>query len=517
MSIPKENRQQMINMMYLVLTALLALNVSSEILNAFTVINKSLEESGVSLDQNNEGRFTAFLMRIKESPGNKKLPEAMKNAEKVSGISKRLVSYIESVNAAFIEAAGGVDKSTGDLKRKDDIDVSTRFMVEGKKGAKLGKGYDLEKRIQQDLSAMLSLIENDTLRQQLKEMIPLKVKSGKKINGDWVREHFYQMPAIATQTLLTKLMVDVKATEAQINSALLATTDVIVHSTPIVPDQFSAKILAPSYVMKGEPFEAEIFLTANSSKAGTVNITANGHSLMADKDGIAHYLAGTQEIGEHTINGQISFFNKMDNRTDVYALKPFKYTVAAPFAVASATQMNVIWAEIDNPVSVSAAGVGAGDLDVSISNGAITGGGGNYVVKTNTVGETFITISTGGKELNKVKFRVKSIPDPLAKVANLNGGNVPLQTLIVQKGIALDSKDFVMEVNFQVINFVYTRVDKKSGTLIQIVCDGAKFNNAIIEDLKKVKRGDPVYFEKINVRTPGGNTRHISGILFNPI
>ncbi|MBX7225224.1 MAG: gliding motility protein GldM [Chitinophagales bacterium] len=515
MSIPKENRQQMINMMYLVLTALLALNVSSEILNAFTVINKSLAESGVSLDQNNKGRFEAFLMRIKENPGNAKLPLAMKNAEKVSAISKKLVGYIEMINSSFIEEAGGLDQATGELKRRDDIDVSTRFMVEGKKGQRNGKGYELQKRIHKDLMAMLSLVEHDTVRAQLQKMLPLKTAAHQP-GGDWVRENFYQMPAIATQTLLTKLLVDVKATEAQINSALLATTDVIVYSTPIIPDQFSAKVLAPSYVMKGEPFEAEIFLTANSSKAGTVNITANGRNLMADEEGIAHYTAGTQEVGEHAINGQISFFNKKDNRTEVYKLPPFKYTVAAPFAVASATQMNVIWAEIDNPVSVSAAGVGAGDLDVAISNGTIIGSGGNYIVRTNTPGETFVTISTNGKELNRVRFRVKSIPNPLVKVANLNGGRIPLQNLIVQKVMVLDSKDFVMEVNFQVINFVYTRVDKRSGNIIQIACDGAKFNQAILEDLQKVRKGDPVYFEKVNVRTPGGSVRQVSSILFDP-
>ena len=138
MSIPKENRQQMINLMYLVLTALLALNVSAEILNAFRVINKSLVGSNVLLDVNSHVNYSAFAAKRIKEPGNELIGIYQAKADKTLEMSKTLQEYISDLKEGIIKEAGGPGEEGAPMKRQDDLDASTRFFIEEQK-----KGYQL--------------------------------------------------------------------------------------------------------------------------------------------------------------------------------------------------------------------------------------------------------------------------------------------------------------------------------------------------------------------------------------
>jgi len=144
MAIPKENRQQMINMMYLVLTAMLALNVSAEILNAFKTINKSLENSKVTADTNLKTTYNAFAAKKAKEPSNTAVTANEDKTRQSQSITDKLLASIAKLKQDIITKAGGPDKDdpAGIMMRKDDMDVSTGYLVEGTNG-KNGEGYYL--------------------------------------------------------------------------------------------------------------------------------------------------------------------------------------------------------------------------------------------------------------------------------------------------------------------------------------------------------------------------------------
>lgn len=154
MAIPKESRQQMINMMYIVLTALLALNVSAELLNAFSLINKSLVKSSETLDKRSEGIYSAFADKKAKEPSNSKVIVYEGKALQVKQISEELQAYIDGVIESLITQGGGpAEEYNGDMKNRGDVDLSTRFLVEGteKGNVKGGEGYKLQAKIEEEI------------------------------------------------------------------------------------------------------------------------------------------------------------------------------------------------------------------------------------------------------------------------------------------------------------------------------------------------------------------------------
>jgi len=508
MSIPKENRQQMINLMYLVLTALLALNVSAEILNAFRVINKSLEGSNKLLDVNSHVSYKAFEAKKLKEPGNAQIGIWQGRADKTLEMSKNLQDYIAELQKGIIQEAGGPGEEGAPMKRQDDLDASTRFFVEEKK-----KGYELKKKIEDFKAEFSKLVEPADLQNVL-DKLPLNTEPQKK-NGDWARDNFYQMPAIASMTMLTKQLSDVKATEGLLVSYFFSK---IGSSEELKPDEivfnaFSAQITSPTaYILQGEKFEANVFLAATSSKNDNVSINVNGAALRPDDKGVAHYSA-TPGVGEYELHGNISLKNPKTNAVTNYPLPPFKYTVAAPFATVSPTKMNVFYIGVPNPVQVSAAGVANNKLNVSMSNGSITGSAGKYEVRVTTQGTTNVTVAANGKNYGNFPFRVKLIPNPIAKVSGMPGGRINAAVWRAQKGVIADLENFDFDAKFEVLSFNMFYQPKLQDPGIASA-SGPYFSAAMLGFISKAKPGDIFYVEEIKVKGPDGLSRKIPGIAF---
>lgn len=511
MAIPKENRQQMINMMYLVLTALLALNVSAEILNAFSLINKGLQRSNTAIGSKNEATYSAFAEKLAKDPNNAEIKKYMNTAMQVKSIAADLEKYISGLEAEVEKEAEGIDPETGDLKRRDDVDISTRMMVEGPDGAGNGKGYDLKKKIDESRKAMLAAIEDQEVRNGFNKSLPLSTEP-KKGNEDWVREQFFMVPAIATQTLLTKIKNDIKSSEGQINDYLMSQIGV----KDIKFDQFNARIVSPSsYVLVNEPLKVEVFLSASSSKSDNLEIVANGARLPIGQDGVAVYNAPTGAVGERSITGFINVKNFNTGEVKQYKFPDYKYTVATPFANVSADKMNVFYIGVDNPVSISAAGVAAADLGVSITNGSIsTVKPGNYTVRVTTQGDANITVKDKkGHSYGPYKFRVKRIPDPVTKVANRPGGRIPAAEWKAQKGPAPILENFDFEAKFNIVSFNMFYQPKMQDPA-QFSTNGTLFSDAMRQAMNKAKPGDIFYIEEIKAVGPDGQTRKLAPIAF---
>jgi gliding motility-associated protein GldM len=507
MSIPKENRQQMINLMYLVLTALLALNVSAEILNAFRTINNSLEGSNKLLDVNSKVSYNAFVAKKLKEPANLDVIKYQEKADKVLELSKNLQDYIKTAQEGIIKEAGGAGEEGTLMKRQDDLDASTRFFIEGKK-----EGYTLKKKIE-DFKAELSKLLSPEQFKEIEGKLPLNT-TPQKANGDWARDNFYQMPPIASYTILTKVTSDVKATEGQMVQYLYQQIGSMKDLEPeeIVLDQFSAQVASPSaYVLQGETFEANVFLAASSSES-SVKVSVNGTSLPV-KDGVGTFKTSGSGIGEHPLNGVVTVVNNRTGKTTTYKTPEFKYTVAAPFATVSPTKMNVFYIGVPNPVQVSAAGVANSKLNVSMSNGTITGSGGKYEVRVTTQGTTNVTVSANGKNYGAFPFRVKLIPNPIAKVSGLPGGRINAGVWKAQQGVVADLENFDFDAKFEVLSFNMFYQPKLQDPGIASAT-GPYFSAAQKAFIAKAKPGDIFYIEEIKVKGPDGLSRKIPGVAF---
>jgi gliding motility-associated protein GldM len=510
MAIPKENRQQMINMMYLVLTALLALNVSREILIAFQTINKSLENSKKIADTNISTTYNGFALKRAKEPANTDVQKYQSMADQAKGISKELLDYIANLKSEIVKKADGPDTEDADgiMAKKDDLEIGNAFMVgEGK-----GEGYKLKTKVDETINKFLGLVD-PALKDKMTEQLGITTKPNKE-KGDWVREQFYQMPAIAVYSMLTKLENDTKNAENQMIAYLYSRIGDAKELEPeeIVLDQFSAQISSPSaYVLQGEPFEAYVSLAAGSSES-SVTVTVNGKSVPV-KDGVGKFTTGTGGVGEFPVSGVVSVKNNRTGKVNTYKTAPFSYTVAPPFASVAADKMNVFYIGVDNPVTVSAAGVSPQKLNVGMTGGSISGSGGKYTVKVSQQGKAYVTVSANGKQYANAEFRVKMIPDPQAEVGGRTGGTIPAATFKAQNGVIASLKNFDFDARFNVLSFQLFYQPRMADPAI-IPNNGPTFSGAAQQAISKAKPGDMFYFEEIRVQGPDGTNRKIPGIAF---
>ena len=233
MALPKEPRQKMINMMYLVLTALLALNVSSEILNAFVTVNGSIIKSNGVIADKNKLTYESFEAKLKDDQTKAQAERWAPKANNAKKISADLFSYIETLKDELTKEAGTHENHvTGKQEiNADNLDAAVRLMDQKGKGKELyAKLNEFKKNILADVNPndpSLSAKEKEDMVKELavlQKSIPMDLsvppsKTGTKYSDDvngWIQSYFHMTPAIAALTILSKFQNDVKSSEAQV-------------------------------------------------------------------------------------------------------------------------------------------------------------------------------------------------------------------------------------------------------------------------------------------------------------
>jgi len=293
MSIPKEPRQLMINLMYLVLTAMLALNVSAEIINAFFVVDKGIKKSNEIVGTANEAIIKGISKQVEAYP---EYEEYEAKAKQAHEIAKDFYNYVQAIREEIIEAAGGIDPETKKPKDKKNKDITTRILVDGPEGKGNGKGYDLEKKIKETRAKFAALLEGldskeDITKAELESVIAglaLDLDDSYKDSDkkDWTHYNFSHMPVAAVLPMFSKFQNDAKTSE----TALLNYFAEKAKGTKITFDSFEPVVSArKGYIIKGEEYQAEVFLSASSKQnSGNTKISVDGQSLSV-KDGKALY------------------------------------------------------------------------------------------------------------------------------------------------------------------------------------------------------------------------------------
>ncbi len=509
MSIPKQPRQLMINIMYLVLTALLALNVSAEIFNAFKMVNTGLVQSNKSLDQSNNSLPGSIAERAKAKPEFQRFadraPIAVQYGTEFSDYVNKLVQDLidKSGNKNGTVDDGDYVMKNGErkeLKGKKDKEVTTRNMVNS------GRGLELKNKILEYRGKFLALID-DSLRSTMESEVSLNIddESWKhSTKKSWEEYTFSHMPLGACEPIFSKLINDAKASE----NAVLNHFSKKLGGSDVVLDKFTV-ISAPvkSYVIKGEPFETTISLAASTSKSTNtkVSLSVNGQALSVNADGQAVWKAGSGEVGLKKYTAIASVFNPVTNKTETYKSE-FSYEVGERSCSVSATKMNVFYIGVDNPVSISAAGVPSAQLKVDAAGAGISlasQGGGQYICKVTQQGECTIALSGGGLTNTVFKFRAKRIPTPVPALSDKKGGTMPNGTFKAQQGIIPTLEGFDFDAKCQIMGFRCVRVAPRQDPEIKLNDAGGRFGGDVNGLIQKAKPGDRYIFEDIKARCPG--------------
>ena len=529
MSIPKEPRQLMINIMYLVLTALLALNVSAEIFNAFEMVDDGLVTANRTLDESN----ATLPALIKDAA--KKRESYQTYADRVDGVrdlSKEGSDFITEIVEKLIDESGDRNgtldegdyvmvKDKRELKGKKNYDATTRFMVDD------GQGDILKDKILSLKDQFLAFV--DTVdRAKVAANIPLSIdeeawKNSPNEKKGWSDFTFGHMPLGATMPIFTKYKNDIKASESAVLNYLAGKVGAG-GSDNIVLDKFTV-VSAPkkSYIIKGERFETDVFLSASAGKDSQTGlaISVNGRSLSPDSDGVAKYSETAAAVGIKNYNAAITVTDPVTGEKKTYK-KTFEYEVGERSVTVSPTKMNVFYIGVDNPVAVSAAGVASKDVKVSMSG---QGGGaikknsdGTYTVnvKTPTAKDQFANINVTAPGLNESRqFRVKRIPDPIPMLSNNRGGSMGSGEFKVQQGVRPVLNGFDFDARCGITEFVIVRAAKRQDAEVNRN-KGGKYDAKSAALVNKAAPGDKYFFENIKCKCPGdAASRNIGQMVFN--
>lgn len=528
---PETPRQKMISMMYLVLTAMLALNVSKDILQAFAVVNDSIVETNRIFDTKVEANYKTFDQAYALTPG--KVKENYDKAQVVRKEAKSLVEYIQTIKWAIVGAVEGKTPEEvkameetalkdgksflAEINGKDNYDIPHRFLFgdsdKGEGGTKVGELKDKIVAFKKKMAEILGkYAEKVNLGLAVEKEYPTISGEG---TANWQVTNFYHTILAADVVILNKLILEVKNAEADVVAQLYAMVDIEGFSF----DKVGAKVIAKSnYVLTGSEYEAEIFVAAYDSKqqpvikvgsavdSTTLAISGNVETIEG-KDGVGIYKVGAGSIGEQKFGGVI----EITSRSGVKTSYPFNasYFVAQPSATVSADKMNVFYIGVDNPVTISVPGVANEKVRASISNGSLSpAGGGKYNVRVTGGAEAVINVSAdmdgSSRPMGSTKFRVKPIPTPIPKVANKISGNFTKAEILGSPYVLAVLENFDFDLRYNVVSFKFT-YKNPAGDLIDIPGQGYMLNQQMKNLIQNSRRGDRFWVEDIIAAGPTGS------------
>jgi len=508
MSLPKEPRQKMINMMYLVLTALLALNVSAEILNAFKTVDRSLMIASGVAEQKNEEIFKSFKAKLEDPTSREKAAIWEPKAQQARKISDELYNYIEGLKQELKKESGLKTVEGKEEYKEDDLDAGTRLLVQQAPEGK-GKGKELFEKLKAYKEPLLSI--DPEMKKEIEVGLPLDLTipptSSEAGKNDWAYAYFHMTPTIAAITIMSKFQNDVRNSE----SKAVEFCHKQIGQVEIIYDQFQAFAgTNTQYLMPGE----ELVITAGIgafSKAAQPSISIDGANVALNAEGTAEYKTRVGASGTGIKRVRISYA-KPDGTTAVVE-KEIKYTVGIPAGLTVSTdKTRVFYKGLENPLSVTGGG-GDEKVNVSIEGAGASlrkAGPGQYIVTCTQLG-TVNVVANDGKNVQKIAIPVKRVPDPIVVVGGSAGGAMPANVFRVQSGAIAELRDFVFEgVAYKVMSFMLICTGKGFDEPEFAEVNSASFKDASAQTLiRRCQAGTTVTIGEIKVLEPGGGSRKL--------
>ncbi|HSK12931.1 MAG TPA: gliding motility protein GldM [Phnomibacter sp.] len=503
MALPKEPRQKMINMMYLVLTALLALNVSSEILNAFKTVNNSLENSNVVIDNSNNGIAASMAEMLKDPNTREKASFWQPKADEALRLTRETSAYITALKDSLLAEAGLREDGT---YKEDNLEAATRLFETKDKGKEL-----LEKltKFKDEILAILP----DTLARKVEADLPIDLeipKTQNQGNNTWSSAYFRMTPAVAAITILSKFDNDIKRSGNIVATTFMEQVGKVVlrlnKFEPLVSQN-------TEYTLPGQPIKITAGLGAFSTD-NLPTVTINGTPRTVDPaTGTATWETTAAGGGDQSVKVVVNFTDPNTGQRQTLE-KVVKYTVGQPSGASIFLEkMNVMYIGVDNPVTISSGSGRAERMTVSFSGGSISpaGGGGKYVTKPTTAGPATVNVNVEGKSF-AFPIRVKPLPDPVPLVGTLSGGKMPSAQFKVMGGVRAVLKDSEFDAPFQVISYTIAGNGAGFQQYTPVNITGAQWgSNAVITQCRP---GSTIFIDDIIARGPDGKNRKLPSIAF---
>jgi gliding motility-associated protein GldM len=501
---PETPRQRMIGLMYILLLCMLALNVSSEVLHGFELVDDSLTTSTENSSTQNNVLYGELRKSFQQNPG--KVKEWYDMAQDLKRRSDLLYNKIDELKLEVVrESDGKKGADVHNIKRSDNLDAAANILLPPNSH----KGRELKIAIEQYRDHIVKLV-NDSLKRKiiLDNFRTTPSRRAKKQGHTWESAMFENMPVGAVVTIFTKLQSDIRYAEGEVLHILMNNIDV----GDFRVNQIKAYVIANSEnVVRGGSYRANIVLSAEDSTQRP-NVYVNGRMLNPSRKGL--FEIPTSQSGVFPVQGYIEM-RRGDGSMQRY---PFaqKYTVVEPMATVSNTLMNVLYAGINNKVSISVPGVPSNLISATTNNGSLTRSGYNWIARPTAIGkECIITVTAmmdgHTREVAKSTFRVRPLPEPRAfilyKDANgidrryKGGSGFSKARLLAAPGIIAALDDDLLEVNFSVVSFK-TLIYDSMGNTLQEDSQGSRFSDRQTSQIRGLSRGKRLWISGIKAIGP---------------
>lgn len=502
---PETPRQKMIGMMYLVLTAMLALNVSADVLDAFTKVQEKLSSTVAGFSKKNAEAYNEIEMAY--NLNSTKVEPIRAKALVIKAKAQELLDFLAQLKKKMVVLADGPEGDIMDIKARDNLDIGGQVMITQ------GQGKLLKEMLDAYREKVLEYIHPKDSLLRVSIMHNLDTEDPKPVDGEfksWQSSKFEGIPLVGVVTMLTFYEANVLSTESDIIHYLYSSID----AESFKFNKLEALVIPESrYVLNGDKFKARIMLAAVDTTQKP-EVLINGRNITYNGD-YCQYTEVATKVGIHKFKGIINYVSP----SGVTLPRQFEmeYEVADPAVVISPTKMNVFYLGVDNPVSLAAPGLPPDAIEPQINNGEIIKTAEGYVVRPKVAGKNseitvYATIDGQKRKLQTQVFRVKEVPDPVAKVAGYREGKIKKNLLLAAGGIDVEMENFDFDMKFTVQSFsMYTVVD---GYAQDMGAKGAFFTTEQLKMIKNLKRNQILVIEQIMVKGPDGSIRKLPSISF---
>lgn len=502
---PRSPRQKMINLMYLVFIAMLAINLPEEVLDGFDMVDEGLNQTIKSSEAQNQLTFKSLTDINNQNPV--KAEQWYLPAAQFSQQSDQLYNHIQDLKTRIVKRADGAKGDLNNIINRENIDASTEIMLVGinNEATKLKSSVDAYR--EQAIKLITGTSRKEIINTRLNTDKP---KRGNKENKDWEEALFEQMPTSVTVTMLTKMQSDIRATQGEVLSDLynqIGAKDYRVNS-------LQAEVVPKSeFVMEGGAYEGRVVLTAiDTTKRPTFSIpsiNANGE-----------FRIGAGGVGINKVFSGMVTLNTPDGEI---ITRPFKseYHVVPRMTTIQVSEANVLYQGEDNKLTISVPGMSNDQLRVTATNGSITKAGQNWIAKPTKAGTNMkISVFNGTAFVSDQEFKVRLLPDPAPYIeypdadGNLKrykGGRISKTILVNATGVKAAIDDGLVDRQFAVLKFTTVFFDGM-GNAIREVSSGSNFSERQKAQIRQLARGKSFFISEVKVKGKDGVERDLTAI-----
>ena len=497
----------MINLMYVVLMAMLALNVSTEVLQGFSLVEESLNRTTANSSQQNATIYGDFEEQMKKNP--EKVREWFQKATTVKQMSDSLYNFAQQLKEAIVREADGKNGDVKNIENKENLEAANQVML----APGTGKGKQLYDAINAYREKILSMVTDEQQKKIISSNLSTELpKNAMTMGKNWQEYMFEDMPVAAAVTLLSKLQSDIRYAEGEVLHTLVSNVDVkdirvnkldafvIPEKTTLYPgEQFMSHIVMAAVDTTMQP---EIYI--NGTRVNTTN-------------GRYSFTAGG--VGEHQFSGYLITRNAAGEELRREFTQKYSVIPTPDGATVAADLMNVLYAGFKNPISVSVPGIPANQVTVSMSGGSLSStGNGHFIAVPSAVGKDVsfnISVNDHGKtrSLAPFTFHVRKLPDPTPYIivgdSRFRGGRLAKASLMGASGIKAAIDDGLLDIEFRVTGFEAVFFDNM-GNAVPMVGNGAQFSERQKDAFRKLSRNRRFYISRVTAVGPDGISRQLN-------